>query len=92
MYPEFIIIIQGQIKKNGLNHNLNTLKVAVTWLKYSQYGVKLYPINQSIDQSRLETWNIDRRHWDEIYRTKPFDLDLDLFSQGKNKKNSSNHI
>ena len=49
-------------------------------------AVKFYPIKQSIDQSRLETWNIDRRHWDEIYRTKPFDLDLDVFSQGKIKK------
>ena len=24
---------------------------AVTWLKYCRYGVKLYPINQSINQS-----------------------------------------
>ena len=25
--------------------------IAIIWLKYCQYGVKLYPINQSINQS-----------------------------------------
>ena len=26
---------------------------AVTWLKYCPYGVKLYPINQSIEKGRI---------------------------------------
>ena len=29
----------------------NTQSATVTWLKYIRYGVKLYPINQSINQS-----------------------------------------
>ena len=33
---------------------LESERAAVTWLKYCQYGVKLYPINQSINQSESE--------------------------------------
>ena len=34
--------------------------LAVTWLKYCRYGVKLYPINQSIERNQ-EKWPRDTR-------------------------------
>ena len=34
--------------------HLLSIKNAVTWLKYCRYGVKLYPINQSINHMKKE--------------------------------------
>ena len=32
---------------------IRNVKMSQTWLKYCRYGVKLYPINQSINQTDL---------------------------------------
>ena len=66
-------------KSSYMHMNVLPLKsfAAVTWLKYCRYGVKLHPINQSINQFKVNHAALTRTELSS--RIKHFYLKMNIY-------------